>query len=86
VRARGDGWIGRLGGGFDGRHARDAGPDAVGRPDADTGSDTHARSDPDPGPDANTDAHSHAQPVDSSGFPRSARPEPARSPGSGAVG
>jgi len=86
VRARGDGRIGRTGGGFDRRCARDAGSDAVGRPDADTGSDTHARYDPDPGPDANTDPDSHAQPVDSSDVPRSAGREPARSPGSGAVG
>ncbi|TDP99301.1 hypothetical protein AXZ95_3218 [Leifsonia sp. 115AMFTsu3.1] len=77
MRARGDGRIGRLGGGFDGRHASDTGSDAVGRSRPDTGFDTHARSDPDPGPDADSDtdphSHSHAQPVDSSDVPRSAR-------------
>ena len=93
MRASGDGWIGRPSGGCDRRRrARDAGSDAVGYARSDPGSDTHTRSDPDTGPDADTgpDTHTHTDPdphpVDSAGFPRTARRQPARSPGPGAVG
>jgi hypothetical protein len=83
VLARGDGRIGRAGSGFDRRRrARDTGSDAVGHARSDPGPDAGTRSDPDTGPDADThsDPDSYPQPVDSSGFPRTARPEPARSP------